>query len=159
MVRSLNQKAYSVSVLRDAARRVLPKPVFDFIDGGAEDEVTRRRNESAFEDYAFRPAPLNGVAAVDLSVELFGRRLALPVLIGPTGLAGMTWPKGEVEAARAARAAGTVYCMSHGSTVSIEDLKAKIPDGLWYQVFMYRDRGLTRAMAERAQSAGYEALV
>lgn len=153
------RKAYNLAALRELARRELPRAVFDFIDGGAEDELTRNANENAFAEWSFRPMPLNGVGAVDLSVELFGRRLALPVMIGPTGLAGMTWPKGELEAAKAARAAGTVYCMSHGSTVRIEDLAAAVPEGLWYQVFMYRDRGLTRSMAERAHEAGYEALV
>ena len=100
--------------------------VFDFCDGGAEDEITRARNETAFADWEFLPTPLNGTAARDQSVELFGERLALPVIIGPTGLSGMLWPQGEVAAARAAAAAGTVYTMSHGSTVSIEDLASDV---------------------------------
>jgi isopentenyl diphosphate isomerase/L-lactate dehydrogenase-like FMN-dependent dehydrogenase len=157
--KGLERTGYSVAALRERARRVLPRAVFDFIDGGAEDEITRRDNEAAFADRSFLPAPLDGVAAVDLSVEIFGRRLAMPLMIGPTGLAGMTWPRGEADAARAATAAGTAYCMSHGSTVSIEDLAKEVPGRLWYQVFMYRDRGLTRSMTERAQQAGYEALV
>lgn len=155
----LERTGYSVAALRQRARRVLPRAVFDFIDGGAEDEITRRENEAAFADRSFLPAPLAGVSGIDLSLEVFGRRLAMPLMIGPTGLAGMTWPRGEADAARAATAAGTAYCMSHGSTVSIEDLAKEVDGRLWYQVFMYRDRGLTRAMAERAQEAGYEALV
>jgi L-lactate dehydrogenase (cytochrome)/(S)-mandelate dehydrogenase len=133
--------------------------VFDFCDGGAEDEITRARNEAAFADWEFLPTPLNGTADRDQSVELFGERLALPVIIGPTGLSGMLWPQGELAAARAATAAGTVYVMSHGSTVAIEDLAKEVPGRLWFQSFMYRDRGLTRAFAERAQAAGYRALV
>jgi isopentenyl diphosphate isomerase/L-lactate dehydrogenase-like FMN-dependent dehydrogenase len=153
------QRAYSIAALRRMARRRLPRVVFDFIDGGAEDELTRQANETDFAAWYFLPTPLQGAAERDLSVELFGRRLALPVIIGPTGLAGMTWPRGERAAADAAAAAGTVYCMSHGSTVSIEDL-ARVARGLlWFQVFMYRDRGLTRTMTERARDAGYEALV
>jgi isopentenyl diphosphate isomerase/L-lactate dehydrogenase-like FMN-dependent dehydrogenase len=133
--------------------------VFDFCDGGAEDEITRERNEAAFADWEFLPTPLNGTAERDQSVVLFGERLALPVIIGPTGLSGMLWPRGEVAAARAAAAAGTVYTMSHGSTVSIEDLAKATSGRLWFQNFMYRDRGLTRSFAERAEAAGYRALV
>ncbi len=141
------------------ARRRLPRMVFDFCDGGAEDEITRARNEAAFADWEFLPTPLSGTGARDQSVVLFGERLALPVIIGPTGLSGMLWPQGEVAAARAAAAAGTVYTMSHGSTVAIEDLANATAGPLWFQNFMYRDRGLTRSFAERAQAAGYRALV
>ena len=118
----LEREGYSVAALREIARRRLPRMVFDFCDGGAEDEITRERNEAAFADWEFLPTPLNGTSARDQSVLLFGERLALPVIIGPTGLSGMLWPRGEVAAARAAAAAGTVYTMSHGSTVSIEQL-------------------------------------
>jgi L-lactate dehydrogenase (cytochrome)/(S)-mandelate dehydrogenase len=141
------------------ARRRLPRMVFDFCDGGAEDEITLARNQAAFADWEFLPTPLNGTTARDQSVLLFGERLALPVLIGPTGLSGMLWPRGEVAAARAAAAAGTVYTMSHGSTVAIEDLAHEVRGRLWFQNFMYRDRGVTRSFAERAQAAGYGALV
>lgn len=141
------------------ARRRLPRMVFDFCDGAAEDEITRARNETAFADWEFLPTPLNGTAARDRSTSLFGERLALPVIVGPTGLSGMLWPRGEVAAARAAAQAGTVYTMSHGSTVAIEDLAEEVPGQLWFQNFMYRDRGLTRSFAERAQAAGYRALV
>ena len=133
--------------------------VFDFCDGGAEDEITRARNETAFADWEFLPAPLNGTSSRDQSIELFGERLALPVIIGPTGLSGMLWPRGEVAAACAAATAGTIYVMSHGSTVSIERLASAARGPLWFQNFMYRDRGLTRSFAERAQAAGYRALV
>lgn len=152
-------RAYSIDELRRIARRRLPRVVFDFVDGGAEDETTRGRNETDFDTYAFRPTPLNGAATPDLSVEVFGRRLALPLIIGPTGLSGMLWPRGEVGAARAAIAAGTVWCMSHGATVRIEDVAKVAPGPKWFQVFLYRDRGLTRAFAERAAAAGYEALI
>ena len=141
------------------AKRRLPRMVFDFCDGAAEDEITRGRNEAAFAEWEFLPTPLNGTAARDQSVELFGERLALPVIIGPTGLSGMLWPRGEAAAARAAAAAGTVYTMSHGSTVAIEDLAREVTGPLWFQNFMYRDRGLTRSFAERAQAVGYRALV
>ena len=156
---SFEQRAFNVGELRRMARRRLPRMVFDFCDGGAEDEITRARNEAGFADLEFLPQPLAGTTVRDQSVELFGERLALPVIIGPTGLSGMLWPRGELSAARAAGAAGTVYTMSHGSTVSIEDLAAAAPGPLWFQNFMYRDRALTRSFAERAQAAGYRALV
>ena len=155
----LEREGYSVAALREIARRRLPRMVFDFCDGGAEDEITRRRNEDAFADWEFLPTPLNGTSARDQSILLFGERLSLPVLIGPTGLSGMLWPQGEVAAARAAAAAGTLYTMSHASTVAIEKLAQATSGPLWFQNFMYRDRGVTRAFAERAQAAGYRALV
>jgi isopentenyl diphosphate isomerase/L-lactate dehydrogenase-like FMN-dependent dehydrogenase len=155
----LQRQGYSVAALRRLARRRLPRMVFDFCDGGAEDEITRAHNETAFADWEFLPTPLNGSSARDQSIELFGERLALPVIIGPTGLSGMLWLRGEAAAARAAAAAGTVYTMSHGSTVTIEDLARETSGPLWFQNFVYRDRGLTRSFAERAQAAGYRALV
>jgi isopentenyl diphosphate isomerase/L-lactate dehydrogenase-like FMN-dependent dehydrogenase len=153
------RQAFNIAELRRMARRRLPRMVFDFCDGGAEDEITRVQNEAGFADWQFLPQPLAGSTVRDQSVELFGHKLALPVIIGPTGLSGMLWPRGELEAARAAHAAGTIYTMSHGSTVSIEDLAAATRGPLWFQNFMYRDRGLTRSFAERAQAAGYRALV
>jgi isopentenyl diphosphate isomerase/L-lactate dehydrogenase-like FMN-dependent dehydrogenase len=153
------RQAFNIAELRRMARRRLPRMVFDFCDGGAEDEITRAENEAGFGDWRFLPQPLAGSTVRDQAALLFGHRLALPVIIGPTGLSGMLWPRGELEAARAAHAAGTVYTMSHGSTVSIEDLAAATPGPLWFQNFMYRDRGLTRSFAERAQAAGYQALV
>ena len=155
----LEKTAYSLAVLRRMARKRLPRMVFDFIDGGAEDEVTRDRNESDFNDLELLPHPLIGTSTRDLSIELFGQRLDLPILIGPTGLAGMVWPRGEVEAAEAAHEAGTVYVMSHASTVNIEDLANQSTGPKWFQTFMYRDRGLVKSFAERAKNAGYKALV
>jgi len=156
---TLARRGYSVEALRRMARRRLPRMVFDFCDGGAEDEVTLRRNESAFDELELLPRPLNGASTPDQALDLLGQRLSLPVIIGPTGLSGMLWPRGEVAAARAAAEAGTVYVMSHGSTVTIEDLAREAAAPRWLQVFMYRDRGLTRSFAERAREAGYRALI
>jgi L-lactate dehydrogenase (cytochrome)/(S)-mandelate dehydrogenase len=155
--------AWSIDALRAQARARLPRPLFDFIDGGAEDEATLRANEAAFDDWAILPRPLEGAAVRDLSITLFGQRLASPVLIGPTGLAGLFWPQGEIAAARAAAAQGTVYCLSHGSVCTLEALaqaQGTEHAGLrWMQVFIYRDRGFTRELADRAHAAGYGALV
>ena len=155
----LERRLYNVDEARRRARRILPRPVFDFVDGGAEDERTLRRNETAFAELALLPRPLDGTTARDQSLSLFGRRLALPVLIGPTGLSGLLWPDGELAAARAAARAGTAYCLSHASTCTIEELPALGEAPRWMQLFMYRDRGITRAFADRARAAGFDALV
>ena len=155
----LQKNGYSVAALRRIAQKRLPRPIFDFIDGGAEDEDTLRQNESAFSDWELLPKPLNGAAKRDLSTSLFGHTLSSPLLIGPTGLAGLFWPQGEVAAANAASDYGTVYCLSHGSVCTLEQL-AKMHQGLkWMQVFIYKDRGFTRELATRAQASGYDALV
>ena len=155
----LKKNGYSVAALKRIAQKRLPRPIFDFIDGGAEDEDTLRQNESAFSDWEMLPKPLNGAATRDLSTSLFGHSLSSPLLIGPTGLAGLFWPQGEVAAANAASDYGTVYCLSHGSVCTLEQL-AKMHQGLkWMQVFIYKDRGFTRELATRAQKSGYDALV
>ena len=153
------QQAINVASLRSLARRALPRPVFDFTDGGAEDETTLRRNETALGELRLLPRPLQGAATRDLSIELFGRRLSMPLAIGPTGIAGLMWPDGEAAAARAASAAGIPYCLSHGSVCTLEHLAATGASPRWMQVFIYRDRGFTQELADRAAASGYEALV
>src|SRR5436190_4130017 len=155
----LKRQAYSIAAMRALARRALPRVVFDFADGGAEDERTLARNEAAFDEIELLPHPLNGAATRDLSVALFGQPLSLPVIIGPTGLAGLFWPDGERSAARAAAAAGTAYCLSHGSVCTLENLAACGAAPRWMQVFIYKDRGFTRELSERAAAAGYDAIV
>jgi L-lactate dehydrogenase (cytochrome)/(S)-mandelate dehydrogenase len=147
---SWRRRAYSIEAMRALARARLPRPVFDFADGGAEDEYTLRRNETAFDEFALLPRPLSGAAQRDLSVTLVGQRLSMPIIIGPTGLAGLFWPDGERCAARAATAAGVAFCLSHGSVCTLEDLAATGAAPRWMQVFIYRDRGFTRELAQRA---------
>lgn len=149
----------SVDQVRLLARRSLPRMVFDFADGGAETEGTMRRNESAFEHLRFIPRPLGGALKRDLSVDLFGTKLSMPLLVGPTGFAGLFWPEGEIAAARAAHNAGIGYVMSHASTVTIENLSNATTGPKWFQNFIYKDRGLTRSFADRAFSSGYGAMV
>jgi len=155
----LNSRGYSIDAMRTLARRALPRFVFDFADGGAENEWTLRRNEAAFDDFTILPKPLNGAGERDLSVDLFGRRLEMPLVIGPTGLAGLFWPRGEECVARAAAAAGTAFCLSHGSVCTLEEVAAVSASPRWMQVFIYRDKGFTRELTERAQKAKYDALV
>jgi L-lactate dehydrogenase (cytochrome)/(S)-mandelate dehydrogenase len=153
------RQAYSIDSLRILARAALPGPVFDFADGGAEDERTLRRNEAAFDEIELLPRPLSGAAERDLSVEVFGKLLSMPVIVGPTGLAGLFWPDGERLTARAAAAVGTAYCLSHGSVCTLEQLADCGASPRWMQVFIYKDRGFTRELAQRAAAAGYDALV
>ena len=156
---ALQKHGHSVAALRLAARGQLPRMVFDMVDGAAGDEVTMRRNEAALAALEFMPKMLNGAPVRDQSVELFGKRLPSPVIIGPTGLAGLLWPRGELAAARAAAKAGAIYTTSHASTCSIEEIAAASPGRKWMQVFLYKDRAITEEFAQRAQAAGYEALV
>jgi len=153
------RRAYNIASLRAESKRVLPRPVFDFVDGGAGDEHSLRRNVSAFDDVALYPRPIGGAEERDLSTTLFGRRLSMPLIVPPTGLAGLLWPDGEATSARAATKAGSIYCLSHGSVCSLEELAKTGVEPRWFQTYIYRDRGLTREMAERAAAAGYEALV
>ena len=153
------RQGFNVERMRALAKRSLPRPVFDFADGGAEDEVTLRANERAFDDITLWPRPLDGAAERNLGVELFGQKLAMPIMIGPTGLAGLFWPDGERSSARAAAAAGTAYCLSHGSVCTLEQLAETGAAPRWMQVFVYKDRGFTEELTRRAQAAGYDALV
>ena len=156
---ALKRRITNVAEMRRHAGRILPKPVFDFADGGAEEEWTLRRNESAFDNLQLIPQTLRGAANRDLSVELFGKTLAMPLMIGPTGLSGLFWPNGEICAARAAAAAGTAFCLSHASVCTLEQLAETGVAPRFMQIFIYRDRGFTRELAERAQASGYDALV
>jgi len=142
----LQTRGYSVAAMRHMARRRLPRVIFDFADGAAENEWTLRANEQAFEQYVLLPKPLSGRQGSDQSIELFGEQIATPVLIGPTGLAGAMWPKGEIAAARAA-------------ALTMEELAKEAPGRLWMQTYLYRDRAVTREFMERAQAGGFKALV
>lgn len=153
------RKAYSVEAMRQLARRVLPNPVFDFADGGAGDELTLRNNKLALDQWSLVPRPLNGAASRETSVELFGHKIRQPVMIGPTGLAGLFTADGEQQAARAAQAAGTGYCLSHGSVCTLEQLAQTGVSPRWMQIFVYKDRSFTEEHISRAATAGYDAIV
>ncbi|MEM7520477.1 MAG: alpha-hydroxy acid oxidase, partial [Pseudomonadota bacterium] len=149
----------NVADMRLRARRALPRPIFDYIDGGAEDEVSRARNRGQFDRFGFVQRSAVDVSAVDTSVDLFGRRYAAPFAIGPTGLAGLAWPKAEMLLARAARAADIPFCLSTVSSVSIEDVATQAGEGHWFQLYIFRDRGLSHDLLGRAKAAGYQVLV
>jgi isopentenyl diphosphate isomerase/L-lactate dehydrogenase-like FMN-dependent dehydrogenase len=155
----LQRHGYSIHALRDLARKRLPRMVFDMVDGAAGDEITRRMNEAALAGIGFIPKVLTGAPNRAQSIGLFGQRLASPLIIGPTGLAGLLWPHAELASARAAARFGTIYTTSHASTSTLEQIAAETPGPKWMQVFIYTDRGLTDEFVARAKAAGYAGLV
>lgn len=149
----------AVADARTAARRRLPRAIFDFVDGGADGEVSLRRNRDQFDDIAFHPRVGVDVAERDQSVVLFGRRYAAPFGIAPTGLAGLVRPQAEKLLARAAAAAGVPMVLSTVASCSLEDVARAADSPKWFQLYILRDRGLTRGLMARAQAAGYAVLV
>jgi L-lactate dehydrogenase (cytochrome)/(S)-mandelate dehydrogenase len=156
---AVERKGYSVAALRALARMELPRVLFDMVDGAAGDEITMRDNEAALAAIELAPKLLAGAPRRNQSIELFGETLRSPVIIGPTGLAGLLWPHAELAEARAAARFGTIYCTSHASTATIEEIGAATPGPKWMQIFLYKDRGLTAEFAARAAAAGYQGLI
>ena len=152
-------RAVCVADLRRVARRRLPRGVFDYIDGGAEDERTLASNCDAFARVTFRPRVLRNMAAVDPSTTLLGRPLPIPLVLAPTGFTRIADPDGELAVARAAAQAGVPYALSTLSTRSIEEVAAASRGPKWFQVYAWRDRGLLKEMLDRAAAAGYQAIV
>jgi L-lactate dehydrogenase (cytochrome) len=149
----------SVADYRRIARRRLPRGVFDYVDGGAEDELTLRRNSEAFGRLEFRPRVLSDVGQVDISTSLLGKPLPAPVVLGPTGFTRIVTPGGELDVARAAARAGLPYTLSTMATRSVEEVAAVSAGPKWFQVYVWRDRGLVKDLLTRAAAAGYEAIV
>jgi L-lactate dehydrogenase (cytochrome) len=153
------RRAASVNDLREIARRRLPGGVFDYIDGGAEDERTLAANQDAFARTEFRPRVLRGVEKVETSTKLLGHPMDYPLVLAPTGFTRIADPQGELAVARAAARAGLPYTLSTLSTRSIEEVRSVSDGRLWFQVYAWRDRGLVKEMIDRAAAASYEALV
>jgi len=151
--------AYSIEHLRSMARARLPRAVFDFFDGGAEDEVTLRDNRAAFERVRLLPRVLLDVAAPDTSCEILGGPSKLPFVIAPTGAIGIAWPGADLAIARCASALGIPYTLSTNATASIEEIAEQAPGRLWFQLYVLRDRSFVEKLIARAEAAGYEALV
>ncbi len=152
-------RAQSISDLRLLARRRLPRAVFDFFDGGAEDEQTLAENRAAFVRTRLVPRVLNDVSTVDLSTTILGVKSGLPICVGPTGAAGFGGHGTDVNIARAAAANGIPYSLSTSATASIERIKANAPGRLWFQVYILKQRDFTDRMIDRARDADYEALM
>jgi isopentenyl diphosphate isomerase/L-lactate dehydrogenase-like FMN-dependent dehydrogenase len=149
----------NIDDLRKRARRRLPRAIFDYVDGGAEDEFTLRANRAGFRRYTFSPRVLVDVSERDQSTTVLGERLAAPLILAPTGFTGMLWPRGEILAARAAARKGLVYTLSTMSICSLEQVAEAAPGPLWFQLYVWRDREVTRSLMDRAKAAGYRVLV
>jgi (S)-mandelate dehydrogenase len=149
----------AVKDYRELARRRLARFAFDYLEGGAEDGRTLARNVAAWQAVLFRPRALQDVAEVDCSVDLLGRRQALPMLVGPTGLNGLYWPRAEEALACAARDAGVPFVLSTASTSLLEDVRAASDGELWLQLYVQRDRRIAEDMMARARAAQFHALM
>jgi (S)-mandelate dehydrogenase len=154
------RQAVTIEDLRRGARRRLPKAVFDYIDGGAGDEITLRNNSADFDAITFRPRVLVDVATRDLSIPILGRTAPLPLIVAPTGLSALARPRADQALARAAAANSVPIILSSNSSIRIEDFARAAPEGRrWFQIYVYRDHDLVRALVRRALAADYEALV
>jgi L-lactate dehydrogenase (cytochrome) len=151
---------HSIDDLRAAARRALPRSVFGYVDGGADEEVSLAANRAAFRRYRFTPRMLREVGTVSLATQVLGTDLSAPIGLAPTGYTGIVNPAGEVAVARAAARHGVPYVLSTVGTTTIEDFAAAAPGhpALWFQLYIMRDRGLSWSMVERAAAAGLPAL-
>ncbi len=151
-------RSATIDDLRRIAKRRLPRGVFDYIDGGAEDESTMTANTAAYGRRTFSPRVLRDVSEVEISSTLLGRELAYPLVLAPTGFTRIAHPDGELAVARAAKRAGLPYALSTLGTRSIEEVAAVGSDRLWFQVYTWRDRDLVADMVKRAAASGYEAI-
>lgn len=158
-IRGRSVKPVSVRDYRELARRRLPKFLFEYIDGGSYAELTLRRNVTDLEQIALRQRVLRDVSSIDVSTQLFGQHMALPLALGPIGLAGMNARRGEVQAVRAANAAGVPFCLSTVSVCPIAEVVNATQQPFWFQLYMIRDRAFMRDLLALARNAGCSALV
>ena len=152
-------RAVSIAALRDLAARRLPHALFDFIDGGATDEITMRHNETDFGKWMLVPRYAADVSRRNLSTDMLGRMADMPLMLSPTGLAGMFWPHGELHAVRATAKANIPLCLSTNSVCSMEEVAKAAPDAdRWFQLYFLKDREWMRTLVQRAQNSGYRVL-
>ena len=159
MSRLTSPRVINIEDLRRLAKRRLPRVVFDYLDGGADDEITLLENSRAFKDIYFRPRSGVSFAHCDLSTRILGRALSLPILLAPMGYSRLMHPKGELAAAAAAGRAGLGYILSTFSGHKLEDVKAATDGPVWFQLYMVGGREAAEIGIERARAAGYAALV
>lgn len=153
------ERAINVADLRLAARRRLPRAVFDYIDGGAEAEFTLRENCRAFETFTFRPRCAMAIPQCDLRTTVLGTTMSLPFVLAPLGSSRLFWPRAEEVAARAAGEAGIAYTLSTFSGCLLEDVRKATAGPAWYQLYLAGGRDVASAAIERARKAGYSALL
>lgn len=152
-------RCFTVEDLRERACRRWPRGVRDYVEGGADAEISLRRNRAAFESFALVPSVLRDVSDVDVSTSMLGTAAQLPFALAPTGYTRMMHAEGERAAARAAMAAGIPYTLSTMATVGLEDVARDVGGQLWFQLYAWRDRDLTYGLLRRAQDSGYRALM
>jgi isopentenyl diphosphate isomerase/L-lactate dehydrogenase-like FMN-dependent dehydrogenase len=152
-------RVVNIADLRRLAERRVPRVVFDYIDGGADDEVTLRGNARAFDALTFRPRCAVVTPSVDIHATVMGARLELPFILAPVGSSRMFYPRGEALAAHAAGVAGTAYVLSTLSGTNMEEVRAASTGPVWYQVYLVGGRRVATAMLERVRKAGFTALV
>ena len=152
-------RCHDVHDLRACAQRLIPRPVFDYVDGGADEELSMAANRDAFTRWRFVPRALVDVSAPDMSARVLDRVLPLPLVLGPTGYTRMIHPDGEIGVARAAGRYGLPYTLSTMATTSIEDLAAAADPDCWFQLYLLKDGGLNAELVDRAAASGYRVLV
>jgi L-lactate dehydrogenase (cytochrome) len=157
--RLASHRVVCIDDLRRAAKRRLPRVVFDYIDGGAEAETTLIENCRAFDRIALRPKSAVAIAGVDIRTTILNTRLEVPFILAPIGSSRLFYPHAEEHAARAAGAAGTAYTLSTLSGTKLEDVKSATRGAAWYQLYLVGGRDVATAAIERARAAGYSALV
>jgi isopentenyl diphosphate isomerase/L-lactate dehydrogenase-like FMN-dependent dehydrogenase len=152
-------QAFSIADLRLLAKKRLPQTVFEFIDGGAEDEITLRDNRAAFERIKITPRILNDVSVPDTRTSLLGKEAKAPIVIAPMGSCMLAWPNADIAIARAAAAHGLPYTLSTMSNTAMETMADAVQGELWFQLYVLKDRSFNEQLVERAWAAGYSALV
>jgi isopentenyl diphosphate isomerase/L-lactate dehydrogenase-like FMN-dependent dehydrogenase len=149
---------YNTADLREAARRRLPKGLFEFMDRGNDDEIAVRDNRIALDSIKLKPRVLVDVSKRSQEISLFGKKQKMPIIVAPTGSAGLAWYEGEIALARAAAAHGIPFTLAVGSMTAMEKV-AQVGGTLWFQLYMWPDRSLSHRLVARARDAGFEALV
>lgn len=149
---------FNVQQFRRLAKKRLPGPIFHYIDGAADDEVTRRRNTQAYEDCDLVPNVLAGVEQIDMSTTVMGKKIDLPLFLSPTALQRLFHHEGEYAVAGAAEQFGTWFGISSLATAGIEDIAARTSTPKMFQLYYHKDKGLTNSMIERCKEAGYDAI-
>lgn len=151
-------ECFNLNDFRVLAKKRLPRMVYDYLDGGADDEVTLGRNQSSFSNIQLMPRALRDVSNIDLSTTVLGQQVDIPVLLSPTGQTRMFHHSGESAVARAAAKAGTIYSLSSVSSTSIEDTAAASDGPKWFQIYVWRDREVIKEFMDRCRESGYNAL-
>jgi L-lactate dehydrogenase (cytochrome) len=150
---------HDIADLRAAGRRLTPRPVFDYVDGGADEELSMAANVRAFRRWRFQPRALAEITAVDTATRVLDRDLPVPLVLAPTGYTRMMHPAGEIGAARSAQRHGLPYTLSTMATTTIEAVAEAAQPDLWFQLYILKDSGLTKELVDRAAAAGYRVLV